>query len=304
MSFNHEYPYVDPNRSNADWLLNKVKEFASELDSWKETILKLEEALKDLEGYDARISALEEAVNTLNPLISEVAALEGSLEALYRNDDRINARIDAIVIDYDLVLKQLDRISNLFVPYYEMAKAYTDREVYKLWFDMTKQFGVIENEIAELNKLRPMELTNPADASVNDLQTSYNKAYADMRDDALTVSQFSGLGITVDEFEDLGLRAKEFMLHGFTIFHKNFVTAPVSGLLKPVSHALSELLNFIVGSFTVSEFEALDLDSDAFDALDYTVIDFLLANDANRGLTVEGFNDIIISGGSNILRLE
>lgn len=26
MAYNYEYPYTDPNRYNADWLLNKVKE--------------------------------------------------------------------------------------------------------------------------------------------------------------------------------------------------------------------------------------------------------------------------------------
>ena len=303
MAYNHEYPYVDPNRTNGDWLLNKVKEFAATLDSWKDTILKLEEALKELDGYDVRITALENAVAALNPLIDEVAAIQGSIETLYLQDGDLNERIDRIVVNYEVVLESLARLQGLFSVYLALTKNYTDNELAKLDLKVKAQFRAINEEIEELKRLRPLELVNPVDASVNDLQTSYNKTYADMRDDAITCADFAETGITVSQFTALGLRAKEFALHSFSLFHLDYITAPVSGLYKPISHALSELLNFIIGSFSVSEFDVLDLTSDEFDALDYSVVDFLLANDSNTGLTASQFEDIIITGGSNILRL-
>ena len=75
MAYNHEYPYTDPYRSNADWLLHKVKEFQATLDSWKETIDALIEALKELEDYDNRITALEELTADYNQVKASVAAL-------------------------------------------------------------------------------------------------------------------------------------------------------------------------------------------------------------------------------------
>lgn len=35
MAYNHEYPYVDPNRYNADWILNKIKELEGEMDTFE-----------------------------------------------------------------------------------------------------------------------------------------------------------------------------------------------------------------------------------------------------------------------------
>lgn len=34
MAYNHEYPYVDPNRYNADWILHKIKELDGEMDDF------------------------------------------------------------------------------------------------------------------------------------------------------------------------------------------------------------------------------------------------------------------------------
>ena len=35
MAYNHEYPYVDPNRYNSDWILNKIKELEGEMDTFE-----------------------------------------------------------------------------------------------------------------------------------------------------------------------------------------------------------------------------------------------------------------------------
>lgn len=35
MAYNHEYPYVDPNRYNADWILHKIQEIDGEMDEFK-----------------------------------------------------------------------------------------------------------------------------------------------------------------------------------------------------------------------------------------------------------------------------
>ena len=35
MAYNHEYPYVDPNRFNSDWILNKIKELEGEMDTFE-----------------------------------------------------------------------------------------------------------------------------------------------------------------------------------------------------------------------------------------------------------------------------
>lgn len=56
MAYNYEYPYVDPNRHNSDWLLNYVKEVKAFLDKCKDELDKL--AKKDLE-LQAQIDKLQ-----------------------------------------------------------------------------------------------------------------------------------------------------------------------------------------------------------------------------------------------------
>lgn len=304
MSFNHEYPYVDPYRSNADWLINKVKEFGETLNSWEDTINRLVEALAQIDSFDARISALEEATSDLPEIREKLAALTETLADVYNNISRLDYRIDTITINYELVLSQLSRLSGLFPVYLALAENYTDNKVNELFIEYRATIFRLDGEIEELRRLRPSELYNFIRGGYHDLQTSYNFAYADMRDDAVTIAELDELGLTASEIASYNMTAKEFGLHTRTIFKFDYVSGAVSGVKKKVSHAISELLEFILGSFTASEFAALDLSCDTFEALDYSCIDFLKANDANVGLTVSQFSDIIISGGSNILRLE
>ena len=304
MAYNHEWPYTDPYRSNADWLIHKVKEFGETLDSWKSTIDELVEALAEINEFDNRITSLEDATADLPEIRAKLTQLQASLEDAFSDIAALDSKIDNITIDYDLVLAELARIVGLFPTYLKEANDYTDIKVSQSFIETYQYIAELQRQIDELKQLRPITLVNPIRGTENGLQSSYNLAYADMRDDCLTVAQFSELGLTSNEFDAYELNNIEFSLHSRSIFKWDYVTAPVTGLYKSVSHALSELLNFILGSFTVTEFAALDLTSDDFDALDYSCLDFLMANDANRGLTVSEFSDIIKSGGSGILRAE
>ena len=303
MSYNHEYPYTDPYRSNADWLINKVKEFEAELDSWKSTIEQLVAALSEINAFDERISALEEATSDLDSIRAQLAAIESNLSDAFIEIDKLADKISGITLNYDVVLSELERLASLFPVYLSLGHQYTDAKVYELSVDVNAHFFAIEREIEELKKTHITELLNPVRGSKNDLQTSYNMAYADMRDNAITDAEFFELGLTASQFAALGVRAKEFALNSRKIFKLDYITAPISGLKKKISHAISELLEFIVGALTVNEFAGLDMTCDEFAALDYSCIDFLLGNDSNKGLTASEFSDIIISGGSNILRV-
>ena len=60
MAYNYEYPYTDPNRYNADWLLNKMKELEGRLDGIVEEALALTKAYVDnrLENYQSQIESI------------------------------------------------------------------------------------------------------------------------------------------------------------------------------------------------------------------------------------------------------
>ena len=60
MAYNYEYPYTDPNRYNADWLLNKMKELEGRLDDIVEETLALTKTYvdKQLETYQSQINSI------------------------------------------------------------------------------------------------------------------------------------------------------------------------------------------------------------------------------------------------------
>ena len=303
MAYNHEYPYTDPYRSNADWLLHKVKEFGETLDSWKKTIDELIARLKELDELDSRITALENLTADYNQVKAKVAALESGLAEAFKEIGKTNTRIDNITIDYDLVLEELERLASLFKVYLKEANDYTDLKISEISLDFYSEVLILQRQIDELKKLRPEDLINPVRYTRNDLQKSYDLAYADMRDDALTNSQYAELGLTNTQYAAYGWTNLNFALHSRTLFKWDYVFGAVSGIKKAAANALSEIVTFIVGTMTNTEYAALDLTNDEYAALDLTNEEYLLYSASTRGLTNTEYSNILKSGGSGILRI-
>lgn len=101
MAYNYEYPYTDPNRYNADWLLNKMKELEARLDGIVEEAVSITKEYVDkrLAGYQAQITAIK---------------LE--IEKLYKEDDEISAEIVRQVARLeDLIADAESKAESLFV---------------------------------------------------------------------------------------------------------------------------------------------------------------------------------------------
>ena len=104
MAYNYEYPYTDPNRYNADWLLNKMKELEGRLDGIVEEAVSLTKVYVDerLAGYQEQISDIKKEINNL-----------------YNQDDEISeeivrqvARLEDLIADAESKAESLFVISN------------------------------------------------------------------------------------------------------------------------------------------------------------------------------------------------
>ena len=99
MAYNYEYPYTDPNRYNADWLLNKMKELDGRLDGIVEETLKLTKEYVDdrLINYQAQISEIQRDIERLydkdaelsDEMIREVMRLEGLISLAERKAESL-----------------------------------------------------------------------------------------------------------------------------------------------------------------------------------------------------------------------
>ena len=76
MAYNYEYPYTDPNRYNADWLLNKMKELDGRLDGILEEALKLTKEYVDtrLSEYQAQIAQIRKEIQAVSDRTVELSA--------------------------------------------------------------------------------------------------------------------------------------------------------------------------------------------------------------------------------------
>ena len=76
MAYNYEYPYTDPNRYNADWLLNKMKELEGRLDGIVEETLALTKTYVDnrLETYQSQIESIRREISVVSQRTDTLSA--------------------------------------------------------------------------------------------------------------------------------------------------------------------------------------------------------------------------------------
>ena len=111
MAYNYEYPYTDPNRYNADWLLNKMKELEGRLDGI------LEEALKLTKEYvDIRLSEYQ----------AQIARIRNEIQAVSDRTDGLSEEIVRQVVRLERLISDAERqAESLFV----IANNRTDLEI-------------------------------------------------------------------------------------------------------------------------------------------------------------------------------
>ena len=99
MAYNYEYPYTDPNRYNADWLLNKMKELEGRLDGILEDALKLTKEYVDtrLSEYQAQIAQIRNEIQEVSDrtdelseeIVRQVLRLEGLISDAERQAESL-----------------------------------------------------------------------------------------------------------------------------------------------------------------------------------------------------------------------
>ena len=99
MAYNYEYPYTDPNRYNADWLLNKMKELEGRLDGILETALTLTKEYVDtrLSEYQAQIAQIRDEIQAVSDrtdelseeMVRQVVRLEGLISDAERKAESL-----------------------------------------------------------------------------------------------------------------------------------------------------------------------------------------------------------------------
>ena len=170
MAYNYEYPYTDPNRYNADWLLNKMKELQGRIDGILDEALKLTKEYVDtrLSEYQAQIAQIRKEIQAVSDrtdelseeIVRQVVRLEGLISDAERKAESLfiiaNNRTDLqIERNNEYIFREIEDniLANITVINYFTGEHVTVQDM----FDYLANFH-LENAIT-YNGLRDKNLT-------------------------------------------------------------------------------------------------------------------------------------------------
>ena len=168
MAYNYEYPYTDPNRYNADWLLNKMKELEGRLDGIVEETLKLTKEYVDdrLAGYQEQISEIRQEINTLSDrddelsaeMIRQVMRLEGLISDAERKAESLfiiaNNRTDLqIERNNEYIFREIEDniLANITVINYFTGENVTVQEMFDYLASLHLENAITYNGLSDKN---------------------------------------------------------------------------------------------------------------------------------------------------------
>ena len=168
MAYNYEYPYTDPNRYNADWLLNKMKELEGRLDGILEEALKLTMEYVDnsIAIFETQISDIRQEMKMLSDRDEEISAemvrqvlrLEGLISDAEQNAENLfiiaNNRTDLqIKRNNEYIFREIEDniLSNITVINYFTGEHVTVQDMFDYLASLHLQNAITYNGLRDKN---------------------------------------------------------------------------------------------------------------------------------------------------------
>lgn len=168
MAYNYEYPYTDPNRYNADWLLNKMKELEGRLDGILEEALKLTKEYVDtrLSEYQAQIAQIRNEIQAVSDrtdklseeIVQQVVRLEGLISDAERKAESLfiiaNNRTDLqIERNNEYIFREIEDniLANITVINYFTGENVTVQEMFDYLASLHLENSITYNGLRDKN---------------------------------------------------------------------------------------------------------------------------------------------------------
>lgn len=266
MAWNTEYPYIDPNRANTDWQLNKIKEFGETLKSWEATIEEIEEAIKEFNKFDGRITALETKTDAqglqIASLESGLQAVRAAITTIESNLTDVTERLNYLEDSYDSIIRVVDIKLATLKSELESALEFETRERILADYELGVRLerlalstaSALDEFREELAKKEVTELYNPIAGKKLSLDSNNRKLYVDLRDRGITYGQMLERPKTYGQLAKF--RFKDLALKGGEIFkYIGGALSPITGKLETTRQSLSLLIGRVSGSYVYGDFE-------------------------------------------------
>ena len=168
MAYNYEYPYTDPNRYNADWLLNKMKELEGRLDGILNEALKLTKEYVDtrLSEYQAQIAQIRNEIQAVSDrtdeiseeMLQQVTRLEGLISDAERKAESLfiiaNNRTDLqIERNNEYIFREIEDniLSNITVTNYFTGAKVTVQDMFDYLASLHLENAITYNGLRDKN---------------------------------------------------------------------------------------------------------------------------------------------------------
>ena len=254
MAYNYEYPYTDPNRYNADWLLKRMKEVDEE--------------------YNYLVTRFKEIEAEFKELSDKVDNFEKEIDA------KVAAAINAYRQEIDAELSEIKKSLNLYHDAILALKQYIDDNDHETLWACAKMVSEARDELLNMIIALEAKIEEFDDSMYNPLSgevENYEKVIIDLweseRYQALTNTEYENLGYDNDTYTAYNLsnrmyavEAKE-RLNDYGI--RDIVRAR-DGVKTYAYNCDSDILTTILQSPSVDDYIAMDYDNDTYAAFDLT----------------------------------
>ena len=278
------------------------------LTEWIAQAEELRQMLLDtIPGMQSDISNLQSAIALINANISDLQQIRNDIAALKVMDGDLQAQIDAIDINYDLIFqkfdevnKRIDNIREVIGLEFLAAVRNLQNQLYTIKFDLEQEMNEIKVRMDQIDT----SVYNPWAGRRVDQDENARLIYSDLSDMIPTAAEYSELGLSSNDYNKYNLTAYEYAIRGKKHFHFDWVYSPVSGKRQNVSNVLTEIMNFLLGTMTATEYAAMDLTASEYSNLDLTSEEYYSYNVANEvGLAASDYA-AISKLPSNFLRIK
>lgn len=300
----NQISYTNVHELNLDWVLAEIKKFDEYITSIKAIIDQLADYYETVDHLQEEVNALHNEVNTYSGRISD---LESTVVIIQRRITELETDLIKLIndeantrkaVDDDLqnqineikhAIADINSLRAYIEAVYKSLRQYTDSAIslseHKLYFYINEKVGELQREIDEIHEMLLHIAINvynwtayayAADGRIDfDLN---NKLLYQHLGNNLTAEQYCKLGLTADEYAAYNLTADEYLVFGRERLHYDYVFMAIAGVRQDHSVALSECINYALGTMSASEYAALNLDADAYVALNLSAYDYLRLN--------------------------
>lgn len=289
-----EFPDADYYRSDLRAVLRYVRKLNAYVKTWDDTIAEIREAIKNLDDYGEYILDLQDRMSKIEPLVYKLKSdTEFILETLSEVNDwkeLTDAKLIVLGHRIDRLRTYVDDMDDAIMVDYNGKFTLFNLKMNQMKSQLLSLINGLIERVEYLIEHFSTDVLDP----IEDRRLTFDKnnmnVYNRLNNFCITEEDFSELGLTEQEFKDIGFTQMQFALDSARVLKTHFIFAPVSGIRKSHEQAIAEVVTFLCGTMTESQFAALNLTEDEFIALNLTHEGYLRYNTSRGGVFVDPTN--------------